>query len=141
MYYGNYGSNMPPYGAGSGGGYVPYMAQAQAQAQQTQQAAQSQMIYANVNGLTGAKAFFVPPNGQALLMDSDNPMFYIKRANAMGQMTIRKFKFDEVFDDDTEQKIAYAKADDLAAVNERLLRLEQAINGAKDESNTRKSKQ
>ena len=138
MYYGNYGSNMPPYGAGSGGGYVPYMAQAQAQAQQ---AAQSQMIYANVNGLTGAKAFFVPPNGQALLMDSDNPMFYIKRANAMGQMTIRKFKIDEVFDDDTEQKIVYAKADDLAAVNERISRLEQAINGVKDESDTRKSKQ
>lgn len=139
MYYGNYGNNMPPYGAGSGGGYVPYMAQAQAQAQQA--AAQSQMIYANVNGLTGAKAFFVPPNGQALLMDSDNPMFYIKRANAMGQMTIRKFKFNEVFDDDTEQKIAYAKADDLAAANERISRLEQAINGAKDESDTRKSKQ
>lgn len=137
MYYGNYGSNMPPYGAGSGGGYVPYMAQAQ----QAQQAAQSQMIYANVNGLTGAKAFFVPPNGQALLMDSDNPMFYIKRANAMGQMTIRKFKFDEVFDDDTEQKIAYAKADDLAAVNERISRLEQVINGVKNESDTRKSKQ
>lgn len=37
--------------------------------------------YTYVNGLEGAKAFNIAPNQSVLLMDSDNPVFYLKTSN------------------------------------------------------------
>lgn len=51
-----------------------------------------------VNGREGAKAFSVAPNAKVLLMDSDNPIFYLKEANDLGQASIRAFRFEEMKD-------------------------------------------
>lgn len=87
-------------------------------------------IYTYVNGLEGAKAFFVPPNGRVLLMDSDNPVFYMKTANAMGQTSIRTFKFEEV-QDHPAPKVEYVKQSDLTAFDVRIKRLEDILSGVK----------
>lgn len=87
-------------------------------------------VFAYVNGLEGAKAFFVPPNGRVLLMDSDNPVFYMKTANAMGQTSMRTFKFEEV-QDQPAPKVDYVKQSDLTAFDVRIKRLEDILSGVK----------
>ena len=57
-------------------------------------------VYAFVNGIEGAKSFQIMPNQTVLLMDSDNPVCYMKTANAMGQATLRYFKLVEVSEQD-----------------------------------------
>lgn len=85
-------------------------------------------VFAYVNGLEGAKAFFVPPNGRVLLMDSDNPVFYMKTANAMGQTSVRTFKFEEV-QDQPAPKVDYVKQSDLTVFDVRIKRLEDILSG------------
>lgn len=87
-------------------------------------------VFAYVNGLEGAKAFFVPPNGRVLLMDSDNPVFYMKTANAMGQTTIRPYRFEEI-QDQPAPKVDYVKQSDLTAFDVRIKRLEDILSGVK----------
>ena len=52
--------------------------------------------YAFVNGIEGAKSFQLQPNQTMMLMDSDNPICYMKQANNIGQSTLRYFKLVEV---------------------------------------------
>ena len=56
--------------------------------------------YAFVNGIEGAKAFQVQPNQTMMLMDSDQPIVYMKQANALGQSTLRYFKLVEINETD-----------------------------------------
>lgn len=119
--YGNFGGN------NYSGGYVP-PSQTAPNAQYAPPAQAN--IYTYVNGLEGAKAFLVPPNGRVLLMDSDNPVFYMKTANAMGQTSIRTFKFEEV-QDQPAPKVDYVKQSDLTAFDVRIKRLEDILSGVK----------
>lgn len=52
--------------------------------------------YAFVNGIEGAKSFQLQPNQNIMLMDSDNPICYMKQSNDIGQSTLRYFKLVEV---------------------------------------------
>ena len=52
--------------------------------------------YAFVNGIEGAKSFQLQPNQTIMLMDSDNPICYMKQSNNIGQSTLRYFKLVEV---------------------------------------------
>lgn len=54
-----------------------------------------------VNGIEGAKALILPPNAQKMLLDSDNPFFYIKTTDMQGKPTVKRFKYIDV---DEEQK-------------------------------------
>lgn len=77
-----YPYNPYPYGVPQYGGYQP------AQSQQSN-------TYAFVNGIEGAKSYPMAPNQTVMLMDSDNPIAYMKTSNAMGQATIKYFKLVE----------------------------------------------
>ncbi len=81
-----------------------------------------------VNGKEGAKAFNIAPNAKVLLMDSDNPIFYLKEANDLGQATIREFKFEEI-----TGKTSSASADvmqkELDELKNKVAKLEEAIAG------------
>ena len=48
-----------------------------------------------------AKAFILPPNTQKLLLDSDNPFFYIKTTDLQGKPTVRRFRYIDI---DAEQQ-------------------------------------
>ena len=68
---------------------------------QPQQQVMMQSNIEYVNGIEGAKAFILPPNTQKLLLDSDNPFFYIKTTDLQGKPTVRRFKYIDV---DAEQQ-------------------------------------
>ena len=68
------------------------------QAQPQTPLVQSNIEY--VNGIEGAKALILPPNAQKMLLDSDNPFFYIKTTDMQGKPTVRRFRYIDV---DAEQ--------------------------------------
>ena len=82
------------------GNYTPYQ-----QPYQPRQM-QPQNVYAFVNGLEGAKSYIVPANQTVLLMDSEQPVCYMKTANALGQGTLRYFKLTEVGEADVRTPIS-----------------------------------
>lgn len=53
-------------------------------------------VYAFVNGVEGAKSFRVNAGQSVMLMDSDEPICYMKQANALGQASIRYFRLTEI---------------------------------------------
>lgn len=89
-----------------------------------------QNIYAFVNGLEGAKSYQVPANQTALLMDSEQPVCYMKTANALGQGTLRYFKLEEVDENairaqvPTQASTSYVTKEEFDNVVKRLEKLE-----------------
>ena len=87
--------------------------------------------YAFVNGIEGAKSYIVPVNQTMLLMDSEQPVCYMKQANGLGQSTLRYFKLQEVSEADirnsvppTTAPIEYATKADIEGIVKRLEKLE-----------------
>lgn len=93
-----------------------------------QQQRQPQNVYAFVNGLEGAKSYQVPANQTVLLMDSEQPVCYMKTANALGQGTLRYFKLTEVKEADIrtapQQQNNYVTKEEFEAFVKRLEKLE-----------------
>ena len=109
------------------GNYVPYQPQPN-YGRQTQ----PQNVYAFVNGLEGAKSYMVPANQTVLLMDSEQPVCYMKSANALGQGTLRYFRLTEVTENDirgmsapkTQPNAEYVTKADFESLIKRIERLE-----------------
>lgn len=90
--------------------------------------------YYYVNGLEGAKQYQMMPNQTILLMDSENPMFYLKTTNQIGQSTLRAFKFEEI--DLKKENDKYATIESVNALSLKIDDLIKTMKGeAKDESN------
>lgn len=90
-----YGYGIPGYNSAFQNGYQnTYMNPNTPNYQQPVQQPQLNQ-YAFVNGIEGAKSFQMMPNQTVMLMDSDNPIAYMKTSNAVGQSTIRYFKLIE----------------------------------------------
>ena len=97
--YGGYNGFSYPYGMP----YQPVMPQAQqpnynnmGNMMNNQNQQQAQTTQCNfVNGIEGAKAFQMIPNQTVMLMDSENPMLYMKTSNGMGQSTLKYYKLVE----------------------------------------------
>jgi len=102
------------------GNFTPYQQPAYA-------SRQSQNVYAFVNGLEGAKSYQVPANQTVLLMDSEQPVCYMKTANALGQGTLRYFKLTEVKEEDVRAKPNpdFATKQDIAEILKRLDAIEK----------------
>lgn len=66
--------------------------------QSYQQPVNSQTIQ-YVNGKQSAEAYQMNPNSTVLLMDKNEPKFYIKQSDASGFCTTRTFTFEEVTED------------------------------------------
>lgn len=70
-----------------------------------------------VNGIEGAKAFPLPPNCKALLVDSDSKSFFIKTTDLEGKPTLERFSYSP-YTTETAQKAEYvtvAQFNELAA--------------------------
>lgn len=61
---------------------------------QNQQSQATQCFW--VNSIEGAKAFQIMPNQTVMLMDSENPILYMKQSNGMGQASLKYYKLTEV---------------------------------------------
>lgn len=68
-----------------------------------------------VQGEEGARAYMIPPNSTAMMLDSDNEgKFYIKTADNIGMSNLRTFSFKEIIDvQPVENPDKYATKDDL----------------------------
>ena len=115
------------------GNFVPYGNYPQQPAYASKQAPQN--VYAFVNGIEGAKSYIVPANQTVLLMDSEQPVCYMKTANALGQGSLRYFKLSEVTEADirqtttkpVEQPISLDNIDDFVQLKERVSKLEKKL--------------
>lgn len=89
--------------------------QPQQQVQNTQPQPQQQVVMQSnieyVNGIEGAKALILPPNAQKMLLDSDNPFFYIKTTDMQGKPTVRRFKYTDVDAEESNEKKETPKID------------------------------
>lgn len=92
---------------------------------------QSNMQWVRVNGAQGAREVSVQPGGEVWIMDESRPVFYFKQANAMGQTVTKAFRFEEIGLDDSAAGMdvsRFATKEDLAAINQRLERLDKFAN-------------
>ena len=112
--------------------YAPPMPQMQ---QPQTPAANVTWIY--VNGWDGARNQIVQPSQTAWMMDNNDPVIYIKAVDSMGSATLRAFKLTEIYQQGASQTPAddakYAMAADMTMANERIGRLESALNGLMNE--------
>ena len=112
--------------------YAPPM---QPQNQPQTPAANVTWIY--VNGWDGARNQIVQPGQTAWMMDNNDPVIYIKAVDNMGSANLRAFKLTEIDQQSTNQAQAeeqkYAMAADMTTANERIGRLENALNGIMNE--------
>lgn len=88
---------------------------------QTPQYQQNRNAITWVQGIEGAKAYQVAPNGIILLMDSENEgIFYIKVTDNIGMATLRTFKYEEVTSQESKKDVPqvdlseYVKKSELA---------------------------
>lgn len=96
--------NNNPYMYGPGYPYAqdnPQQRLAQMEAQYRQQQMMAQQVQPNngitwVQGIDGARAYMLPANSSAILMDSDGPYFYIKSTDNVGMPQVKAYHFEEV---------------------------------------------
>lgn len=92
--------------------------------------------YAFVNGIEGAKSYQVMPNQTMLLMDSDNPICYMKVSDNLGKSYLRYFKLEEMDETKTKEFLEqthtqnvpeYALKSDINALNTKLEELTKLL--------------
>ena len=78
-----------------------------------------------VQGIEGAKAYNLLPRENAVLMDSEvNDIFYIKICDDIGRCTLRKFRYQEEFDEPqapTPDMSEYVKKSELESLVNKML--------------------
>ena len=93
---------------------------------------QSNLEWIRVNGAQAVRDVNVAPGGEAWIMDTNQPVFYYKRANQMGQVETKAFRFEEIGLDGSEiagiDMSRFATKDDLQAIHQRLERLDKFAN-------------
>lgn len=120
--------------------YMQQLQTMQNMLQQPQQAIAPQQTIQYTNGKNGAEAYQMAPNSSAILMDSNNPIFYLKMSDANGLCTIRTFEFKEKIEQ--KQEDVFASKEDVAKLETRLNELKGMIeNGKSTHEPSRKSKQ
>lgn len=57
-----------------------------------------------VNGIQSVKEYIVKPNEKLWFMDNNEPMFYVKVGDALGNATIEAYMFEKINLSDVEPK-------------------------------------
>lgn len=127
MAFGNYNYN--PYAWSN-----PFMPQYQPQAPQIPAPAQPQQNNGIrwVQGEAGAKAYPVGPGESAFLMDSENPMAYLKSTDQSGMPSMRYYSITEVSPETVAPKepapaVNYATQDDLNRLRDELGKVRKTL--------------
>lgn len=133
----NYNNN--PYYNSYSGYYQPYTPPTQpTNNYQSHQTQQTYIPLTFVNGEVGAKAFIMQPNSTIYMQDSDSDKLFIKKSDAQGKSTMRKFKLVEI--DDNDQIIVNKAQKDMSSnfiSKEQFEALKQEFEAKLSELNTR----
>lgn len=81
--------------------------------QQPQMQVQQKSIGLNYATEEEIKGYFLSPNAQIFALDKEKPFFYIKTADNLGRSTFTKYKYEQVQDNEVEQKPDYLTKQDL----------------------------
>lgn len=100
----------------------PFGFQAPAYSPWGQMQSQQRMEIIRVNGEGGARAYQMPPNSNALLLDEANPLVWLVQTDGAGYKTVTPY---------TITPYQTAPAPDLGTLEQRITRLEGMINGWK----------
>lgn len=109
-------------------GYQP-VAQPTYNAQETNQ---SSIVFAFVQGVEGAKAYYLSPNQKAILFDSDNDCFYIKTTDVYGMPApLEAFNYTKQVEEPVLRKanVEYVTKDEVKSM------IQEALNTEGSESN------
>lgn len=92
-----------------------------------------------VQGIEGAKSYLVASNNTVILWDSDNPVIYVKSADATGRPNIKILDYT-VRETDSNQipfndkKVEYATAEELKRLESQIMALQSKLEeGEKDD--------
>lgn len=98
--------------------------------QPAQQQVQNNVQWIYVTGLEGAKGQIAQPGQTLWMMDNSDPVIYVKAVDAVGSVTLRAFRMDEI-DTATQvgSSVSYATKRDLDGVAERIKALEDIVGG------------
>lgn len=116
----------PPYSTWTPGGYS-------GTAYPPRRPAPSNII--RVSGPESANAYPVGPNQTVLLMDVNEPIFYIKSADDSGfPSPLRRFRFEEIFEAEPKPAIEvppvnYATKDDIDMIKEQIAAMGETLKG------------
>jgi hypothetical protein len=65
----------------------------------TQNVMQNQNVnWIPVSGIQGARDHIVQPNQTAWMMDNNEPVFYVKKADSFGTTEFKAYRFEEITD-------------------------------------------
>lgn len=92
-----------------------------------------------VQGIEGAKSYLVGSNNTVILWDSDNPVIYIKSADATGRpnikildYTVRETESNQISFND--KKVEYATIEDIKCLESKIMALQSKLEkGEKDD--------
>lgn len=93
-----------------------------------------------VQGIEGAKAFQLPANSRAQLMDSENEgVFYIKTSDDIGMCSLRSFEYTEKENSPVASNAKldlseYVRKDELQELLKGVIGREQSVSAAKSKS-------
>ena len=76
-----------------------------------------------VNGKEGAEAYFLMPNSEVLLLDTTNPIVWLKQTDSAGYGTVTGFNVIPLKDD------ADVSQNDYSALEQRIATIEQILDG------------
>lgn len=120
--------------------YYPNYLPTNYQYQTPQHAQQSGIVW--VQGESGAKSYLMPPNTTVLLMDSEEPKFYIKITDQTGiPLPLRVFSYHEINgtgqisgdSKEDKQSDVYATKTELDAFKDEIRAMVETKDGVKDE--------
>ena len=96
--------------------------------------------YTFVNGLDGAKSYPIMPNQTLMLMDSENPVCYMKAADNTGKPSLKCYKLVEIPEREliksTLDPETQALKDDLSNLNKRIDELFKLLKNEKSDEVT-----
>jgi hypothetical protein len=91
--------------------------------QSIQQSSQGSTKIDRVNGKEGAEAYFLMPNSEVLLLDTTNPIVWLKQTDSAGYSTVTGFNVIPLKDNAEESQ------QDYSALEQRITYIEQILDG------------
>lgn len=82
----------------------------------------------NVNGIQGARDVQIQANQTAWLMDMNEPIFYVKKADSMGVCTLEAYRFEKINPEQPKmQEQMFATKEELNALRNEIKALQGVL--------------
>ena len=95
---------------------------------QYQMPKKANLEWINVNGIQGARDVQIQANQTAWLMDMNEPIFYVKKADSMGVCTLEAYRFEKINPEQPKpQEQMFATKDELNTLRNEIKALQVVL--------------